>query len=1658
MKTLKIKKLLSLVLTAALLLTVCVTAPLTASAATVSVTTNNSGTVTTVDATVGQELPRPDGISGLTFIGWYSDLACTVPYGEVLSNETRIAYAKYDKTLITFEQKTDYVAGTDYRDDRNSSTSTSGVVVDPTDSTNHVFKLHSPDIYANVQMPIYEAQNAPYYELESNHSYTFTFHFMIPDTIPTSTFTIRCNKGNAPTGGTGRTSFGDKAYTTADITPGVWYEYSTTYNVGDTSLQTGIQAVFCVADSTYDTNYVYFDNMIIKDNDADYQIPIDNTYTGFENAVVTYDGGFNSSTSATISETQAKAGSKSLKIAPTGSNTYRAYVYNGEKTAIRLEPDTNYEVSYWYYAESASSNTIYIERVNAGSVWGGNYTVHTQYVDAAETGKWIKVSFKFNSGNCASYPYLNFALSGNAGDVFYFDEFTITATGKELVDYSCDFDADFSFYNEPNAEGNWKYYCSGAVGSVPWTQDNGVVSFTTSHTTTPSTTSAVWVQHFAPYNGSFFSFESNSVYEIKVRYKQTLTSSSATGYFSVGLKTNPNGSQAIKSLVINNETGTTDWIEKTFTVTTGTLTDKVMTITMGVSSGTATFDLDYIKVTKGPFINDSGEISRLTASAGTEIPEPAAKDGLQFLGWFSDVSCTVPYGKVTENETRNAYAKYDKTLITFGQCLLTSGSNYRDDAATHKTFTSGITTDPTDSLNNVFKQHNPGIWANMVIPVYDAAGATPYELANGNEYTVSIDYMIPETATASYITIRMMGGTGSTGGTRSPYGSTQKQLDVSTLTKGKWYTYTATFTASNVSSAPYLMYAFLMDDNSNTGDDVSEPATFGAENFLYIDNITVYNASEFVDVKLNNRGYTYTENVMIGQYLPDLRSVDEANFQGWYSDPECTVPFGAVQANDTHTAYAKYDTVKISFIADTAVPGLVQLSNAYALKFDATSIETRFNIPCYDAVGASNLTVEANKTYAVRFIYKLGANSDAGYISVLGNKFKFKATEAGTDGWAVAAITFNTAESGELTFNLASNSAATVYVDEFTVYEVSAAAPETEVLSGSSTISATAPTASNNMLTGKVTVNLASGEQLRVRGLYITYDLYATAFSEEITTQIFINSGSYDLDRDDIPGNGNEFVYMAPANAKNIKISAEFVAADTTNMAIIASSIREKSEQNSAGIRFRGRVYNMDGIKKVGFLLAPKNLIDAAGAVALTLENAEACQALNADVTNVIYDQTDTYTDYQVLLTGLNAMTSLDITVTLYVEYDDGSVEYTSSATQSYDNFVAVSEEEIRGITSYYYDEFEDTRDKLISKSEDGSFSAIMLSDTHIDYGFNTASSDISEFYTSSYYTERAMIERTVAAVIEMANTSDVDCIVLGGDLIHGTSSYASSLADLHFFADMFSKSKVPVYVNKGNHDNNDYHGTPCALQHIISTDTWTEELLKPLARNTEVHDENNLNSAYYYVDFPEKETRMIVLSPYSFPITSTDGVNCDWTAELWNRIEDTQLEWFSNVALDTEKQGWNYVISCHSPIYGGDTFSNVASIQAIIEAFNSKTTVDVAGSTVDFSNAGSYIPYSISGHTHVQSWRLSNSGTHHHVAVNTTSGRLANYPSYNYSDSDTKKEYKIDRYEGDISEAAFDAIVVSRDADVIDRFSFGAGYDHEFTLGDSGYTAAEIN
>ena len=378
-------------------------------------------------------------------------------------------------------------------------------------------------------------------------------------------------------------------------------------------------------------------------------------------------------------------------------------------------------------------------------------------------------------------------------------------------------------------------------------------------------------------------------------------------------------------------------------------------------------------------------------------------------------------------------------------------------------------------------------------------------------------------------------------------------------------------------------------------------------------------------------------------------------------------------------------------------------------------------------------------------------------------------------------------------------------------------------------------------------------------------------------------------------------------------------------------------------------------------------------------------------------------------------------------------------------------------IPNHYIEELERLKISALEDQKDALFSAIVIADSHIDYELCLNKENGGHFWhkgnTGEIYRECELIYRELAAVVELANTTNADCVIFGGDILHGCNKHEVAVDYLSKVANILDSCKIPVYVSRGNHDLNDYHGRFCPLEYIVTGEEWNELVLDKLAKGNAVHDENNENSTYYYVDFPDKSLRLITLDSYNYPLTSSDGERADYTAERWNKIDDAQLLWLAEKALDVTKPALTYVISSHAPLCSPESFTNNDAVKSIIAAFNNRKKITIGDKKLDYTNAQGNIPLSISGHTHVASWRLFNEARH--ICINTSAARLAYYPTLSESKSDTFTSEMPVRYEGTIAEAMIDIVTLKRDGSVIRR-NFGPVSDVEFILANSGYTPVQ--
>lgn len=809
----------------------------------------------------------------------------------------------------------------------------------------------------------------------------------------------------------------------------------------------------------------------------------------------------------------------------------------------------------------------------------------------------------------------------------------------------------------------------------------------------------------------------------------------------------------------------------------------------------------------------------------------------------------------------------------------------------------------------------------------------------------------------------------------------------------------------------------------------------------------------------NVNGEISTKYFAAGDTLPKGQSTPEMDFLGWYSDPECTVDFGTVKSGETRTAYAKYNKKVIKFetavINETFAKTVADPGNTdnRALKFTGAGF---VNIPLYDAKDVGGMPITAWATYTLRFRYKVVSGS--GSITANGNgveKDEFqsslqKFSSSGDKSWQAGAVCFTADGNATLMLGVIGTKCE-VYIDDLklsavdTFVEKSVFAADSSLSSVSSLVTCDDLTVGESGFETVLSIIPAAGEQVAGDAINISYDLYGTAFSSKVERKVFNDINGYDVSGEAGKSDGLKYNVSVPAGAVNVKISVGFTDADNTNVSIIAASYREKTDSASTGLRFRGRVFKQSAanilengrIDNVGFLISPEYLVKKAGYTTLTLENLDACDGLSALMNGCIYDSTDLYDDYQVILVGDNMenLKNVDMMVVTYVVYENGSVEYSKPYVMSYNTVYERVNITVRGVTDFYAEEFKDTRDKLIASESNDGFSFLHISDTHTDY------SDVADG-----------VYRSLKAMVELANTSDVECIALGGDIIHGCNGKETSIKYVENIKSILSEASVPVLISIGNHDSNPYHstgnsGADCPASYIITCEDWAELFIDPMGGDRVVHDSKNYQSSYYYMDFAGSKTRMISLNAFDFPMIVTPEGYTTWVSETWDRISDRQMQWFAEEALNVPA-GWAVQIIIHPDIHKGNgeggRFKNADVTEAIITAFNNKTayTNEAYGIDVDYADSKSFITLITYGHTHIDAYYTDVNAKV--VYVNTGHGKYS--PAYNINGSNMTSLDAWDdpdREKGTVTEALFNAISC-RTNGTVSVYRFGAGKDYE--------------
>lgn len=357
-------------------------------------------------------------------------------------------------------------------------------------------------------------------------------------------------------------------------------------------------------------------------------------------------------------------------------------------------------------------------------------------------------------------------------------------------------------------------------------------------------------------------------------------------------------------------------------------------------------------------------------------------------------------------------------------------------------------------------------------------------------------------------------------------------------------------------------------------------------------------------------------------------------------------------------------------------------------------------------------------------------------------------------------------------------------------------------------------------------------------------------------------------------------------------------------------------------------------------------------------------------------------------------------------------------------------------LQSYYDSEITEIIDKGMNVYSNNGLNFLFITDSHYEY------------ISPNHEVTSDIIESQLKSIVEITKKYPVDCVIHGGDLLHGSNKGKTVPFEVYKkVVNCLSEVKCPVFFVRGNHDDNMYYSERpdsskpyndyVPVSNLITDDEWLGRLQKPLCRRGMVHDSQKNNSTYYYYDFEDKKVRLIILNAYDYPIIDKGDGYAQWVSESWNKFSDRQQQWLVEEAL-TIKENWKYIIAVHGILVDGTgdaKITNADKIVNIFEALNSRTSYidETLSINKNFSDYKSKIKCVIYGHTHADIYSRKNGIDY----ICTGSSKIS---THNAPDHTIEYYYIPVRKKLDITESLFDLYSVQDNS--INRIRFGAGID----------------
>ena len=277
---------------------------------------------------------------------------------------------------------------------------------------------------------------------------------------------------------------------------------------------------------------------------------------------------------------------------------------------------------------------------------------------------------------------------------------------------------------------------------------------------------------------------------------------------------------------------------------------------------------------------------------------------------------------------------------------------------------------------------------------------------------------------------------------------------------------------------------------------------------------------------------------------------------------------------------------------------------------------------------------------------------------------------------------------------------------------------------------------------------------------------------------------------------------------------------------------------------------------------------------------------------------------------------------------------------------------------------FQSALDQMKAKVDKTKFNILHMTDVHTDYGFGSVGYKYAQYFFSH--------------MTNMQYLQDVaDCSIYNGDNAdcYLADKEQSEIQQRKFVLKALRNAEIPTFVNLGNHDNGsptwkrDYNGK------VFPDGIITNEEFKDFyAAKERLFDEvRNVDSLYFYKDFPDKKIRVIGINTNdnNQSVLNSDG-SYKYGSHDHFAMQQEQLKWLAEKALKIPV-GYQVVMFGHCPLQE-EIFDNRECLINIIETYMLGTSKSIesvypdheVNFTADFTTQGpsTFIGY-ICGHWH---------------------------------------------------------------------------------------------